>query len=183
MASGPLAILGESGAPFAASLAGGLWGTCLYLFCSTGPTPVVTPSGWLLVLLIVIPAIYVGLATRPARAIAFKLLTLALGWTLIEAVVGLHSPSGAGEDLLTGSAGEGPHLHWLARVLGCVCSAFLVACANASLVGIIAHASWTLPKQLLSLERLQFSRHLSPQTVVCTSLFSGRQSLPRAPPL
>ena len=74
-----------------AALVGGLWGACLGLFSAGGPMPVIALSAWLLALLIVIPAVYVGLAARPARAIGFNLLTLALGWTLVETVVAASS--------------------------------------------------------------------------------------------
>ena len=74
--------------PATAALAGGLWGACLYLVSTAGPTPAVEalapaidptapaigPSAWLLALLMVIPAVYVGLAAGRARAIGFKLL-------------------------------------------------------------------------------------------------------------
>ncbi len=173
--------------PATAALAGGLWGACLYLFCTAGPTPAVEamapaidpaaaavgPSAWLLALLIVIPAVYVGLAARPARAIGFKLLTLALGWTLVEAVVGLHNPSGQRDGLLTGSQGEGPHLHWLARLLGYVCTAFLVACANASLVGILSGARLSFPAYR------SLAGSPNPAIQSCTL----RQAQARAPPI
>ena len=77
--------------PRLAALAGGLWGFCLYVFLTAGqPAEVdafhsaIVPTGWLLVLSIVIPLVYVGLAAGLTRAIACKLLILALGWTLIE---------------------------------------------------------------------------------------------------
>ena len=57
--------------------------------------------------------------------IGLELLTLALGWTLIEVVLHLHNPSGPHEGVLAGSQGEGPHLHWLARLVGYVSTACL----------------------------------------------------------
>ncbi len=76
--------------PPAAALAGGLWGACLYLFSSLGSTPAVEALApgidltapaigsavWYLALLIVIPAVYVGLAARPSRCGTGSLPTL-----------------------------------------------------------------------------------------------------------
>ncbi len=186
----PTLSSGKNGAPAAAALAGGFWGGCLYLFCTTGPTPAVDtvgaavgPSAWLLALLIVIPAVYVGLAARPARAIGFKLLTLALGWTLVEAVLHLHNHLGPHEGLLTASQGEGLHLHWLARLLGYVSTAFLVACVNASLVGILSGARLSFPAcRSLAGSRDIVARLLS-QVAMPIQYWALRQAHPRAPPI
>ena len=186
----PLFVVIRSLRPPAAALAGGFWGACLYLFCTAGSTPTVdtvvpsiAPSAWLLALLILIPAVYVGLAARPARAIGFKLLTLALGWTLVELVVGLHNPSGRHNGLLTGSQGEGPNLHWLARLLGFVCAAFLVACANASLVGILSGARLSFPAYR-SLPGSPNAGAWAPSQVVrAIQSWTLRQTQARAPPI
>lgn len=176
--------------PAPAALAGGLWGASLYLFTAALPTPAVytvgptiAPSAWLLALLIVIPAVYVGLAARPARAIGFKLLTLAIGWTLIEVVLHLHNPTGRHEGLLTASQGEGPHLHWLARLIGYVATAFLVACASASLVGILSGARLSFPvyRSLGGLPNAGVC--LPSQVVLATQSWTLRQAYPRAPPI
>jgi hypothetical protein len=212
-----------------AALAGGFWGCCLYLFCTAGSTsaveatgpaidptaPAIGPSGWLLALLIVIPAVYVGLSARPARAIGFKLLTLALGWTLIEAVLvtthtntpepqasaravsrnreprasaraGLQSQDYSNtlqQGLLTGSQAEAPHLHWLARLLGYVSTAFLVACANASLVGILAGARLSFPPQRSLSGSLNAGAWAPSQVVLSIQAWTLRQAYPRAPPI
>ena len=175
--------------PATAALAGGLWGVCLYLFCTAGPTPAADAlapaiglSAGLLALLIVIPAVYVGLAARPARAIGFKLLLLALGWTLVEAVLHLHNPSGPHGSLLAGSQGEGPHLHWLARLLGYVCAAFLVACANASLIGILSGARLSVPAYRSLAVSPNVFRCLPPQVVLAIQSWTLRQARARAPP-
>ncbi len=186
----PLFVLVRSLRPLAAALAGAFWGGCLYLFFTAGPTPpidTVAPaigsSAWLLALLIVIPAVYLGLAARPARAIGFKLLTLALGWTLIEIVLHLHNPSGAREGLLTGSVGEGLHLHWLARLLGYVCTAFLVACVNASLVGILSGVRLSFPPCRSLAGSPNVVGHLASQIILATQSWTLRQAHPRAPPI
>ncbi|MHC4697953.1 MAG: hypothetical protein ACYTFA_14565 [Planctomycetota bacterium] len=193
----PLFVAVRSLRPTAAALAGGLWGGCLYAFFMAAPTPplaatalVVNPapaaigsSLWLLALLIVIPAVYVGLAALYVRAIGFCLLTLALGWSVIEATLHLHSLYGPHDGLLTGSVGEGHHPHWFARLLGYVSTAFLVACVNASLVGLLGNARLSFPAER-SLEgaRNAVGRVLS-QVVVTIESWTLRQAYPRAPPI
>jgi len=183
--------------PATAALAGGVWGASLYLFTTALPTPAVeaiapaidltvlaiSPSAWLLALLTVIPAVYVGLAARPARAIGFKLLTLALGWTLIEVVLHLYHPSAPQEGLLTASQGESPQLHWLARLLGYVATAFLVACANASLVGFVSAARLSFPacRSLAGLPNA--GARLPSQVVRAIQSWTLRQAYPRGPPI
>jgi len=193
------------GYPSIAALAGGFWGGCLYLFCTAGPTPAVEaiapavdgtvfaigPSAWLLVLLIVIPAVYVGLAARRGRrgtgilpvSSATSLLTLALGWTLVEVVVGLGNPSGPHEGLLTGSQAEGPHLHWLARLLGYVCTALVVACVNASLVGFLSGARLRFPTYRSLVGSPNVVGRLASQTFLAIQSWTLRQAHPRAPPI
>ena len=185
----PLFVVVRSLRPTAAVLAGAFWGGCLYLFCSAGTTlavrsvaPAIGPSAWLLALLVVIPAVYLGLAARPARAIGFKLLTLALGWTLIEVVLHLHSPSSAHEGLLGASQGEALHLHWLARLLGYVCTAFLVACVNASLVGIACGVRLNFPAYRSWAGSPNVVGHFAPQLVLALQSWTLRQAHPRAPP-
>jgi apolipoprotein N-acyltransferase len=186
----PLFAVVRSLRPPAATLAGGLWGGCLYLLCTAGPTPAVDtvapaigPSAWLLALLIVIPAVYVGLAARPARAIGFNLLTLALGWTLLEVVLHLYSPSRPHEGLLTGSEAEAPQFHWLARLLGYVVAAFLVACANASLVGILSGARLSFPA-CRSWAGSPIAGACAPSQVSSAiQSWTLRQAHPRAPPV
>ncbi len=176
--------------PATAALAGGVWGASLYLFTTALPTPAVytvgstiVPSAGLLALLIVIPAVYVGLAARPARAFGFKLLTLALGWTLIEVVLHLYHPSAPQEGLLTASQGESPQLHWLARLFGYVATAFLVACANASLVGFVSAARLSFPacRSLAGLPNA--GARLPSQLVLRIQSWNLRQAYPRAPPI
>ena len=185
----PLFVVVRSLRPPAAALAGGFWGGCLYLFCSAGPTPtvdtaglVIAPSVWLLALLIVIPAVYVGLAARSARAIGFKLLMLAIGWTLIEAVLHFHNPSAPHEGLLTGSQGDSAHLHWFARLLGYVSTAFLVACANVSLVGILSGTRLRLPARRSLAGSPDAVGWLPSQVVLAIQSWPLRQGYPRAPP-
>ncbi len=186
----PLFVVVRSLGPLPAALAGGFWGGCLYLFCSAGPTPVfdiaapaIGPSAGLLALLILIPGVCVGLAARPARAIGYKLLMLALGWTLVEAVLHLYNHFGPHEGLLTSSQSEGPQLHWLARLLGYVGSAFLVACANASLVGIVSGARVSLPPWPLLGGSPAVIAWLPSQVVLAIESWTLRQAHPRAPPL
>ncbi len=204
------------GRPSIAVLAGALWGGSLYLFYTAGPTPSVdtlspavgltgspiTPSACLLALLIVIPAVYVGLAARPARAIGFQLLTLALGWTLIEVVLvttytNTPEPRASAravlqnqdysdtlqQGLLTASQSEAQHLHWLARLLGYVSTAFLVACATASLVTILSGARPSFPACRSLAGSPNTVGWVSSQVVSAIQSWSLRQAHPRAPPI
>ena len=179
----PLFVVVRSLSPSPAATAGGFWGGCLYLFCATGSAPAIGASPSLLALLIVIPAVYLGLAARPARAIGFKLLILALGWTLVEVVLRLHNPSGAGEGLLAGPVGGASDLHWFARLLGYVCTAFLVASANASLIVILSRAHLCFPA-LWSLEESPNPGTHPPSQVFLPNMpWTLRQARPRAPPI
>ena len=185
----PLFVVVRSLRPAAAVSAGGFWGGCLYLFFSAGPTPAVdtvraavAPSPWLLALLIVIPAVYVGLAAQPTRSIGFKLLTLALGWTLLEAVLHLHKRCGAHEGLLASSQAEGLQLHWLARLFGYVSAAFLVALTNASLVGILSGARLSFPGNRSLAGSPNIVGWLPSQIVLAIQSWTLRQAYPRGPP-
>ena len=130
-----------------------------------------------------IPAVYGGLAGQRTRSIGLKLITLALGWTLLEAVLHVHNAAGPHEGLLAGSQGEGPQLHWLARLFGYVSAAFLVACANASLVGILSGARLRFPACKSPVGSPTVVKRLPSQ--LCLAIQSGtlRHARPRPPPL
>jgi len=190
-----------------ASLAGGVWGGCLYVFCLAGQTPAIDTlaftidptasavglSAWLLTLLILIPAAYIGLAARLARGrtgtlpaspkIGPNILLLALGWTLVEAVLHFHNLFGPREGLLTGAQGDAANLHWLARLLGYVCMAFLVACVNASLVGILSRARLSFPACRSLAGSSNTVGRLASRVVLPIQFWTLRQAYPRGPPL
>ena len=185
----PLLVAVRSLRPMMGALAGGLWGACLFLFTTAGAStaveglaPAIGPSAGLLALLIVIPAVYVGLAARRRHAIGFKLLTLALGWTLVEVVIHLSNPSRPHDGLLTGSLAEGPHLHWLARLFGYVSAAFLVACVNASLVGLVVRARLKFPACKSPVGSPDAVGRLPSQVVLPIQSWTLCQAYPRAPP-
>lgn len=186
----PLFVVVRSLCPSAAVLAGGWWGGCLYFFCTVDPTPAFNtvapiggPSASLLALLVLIPSIYLGLAARPARAIGFKLLTLALGWTLIEVILRVYNVSAVGDGLLAGSQDGGVHLHWLVRLVGYVCTAFVVVCANTSLVIIFRNAKLTvLLRCLPSAKPSTIVGPLAAAGVLIQSIFLP-ETHPRAPPI
>lgn len=168
--------------PSAAVPMGALWGAGLYLFYTSSSAPTPAPSLFLLALLTAIPAVYVGLAALPARTIGCKLLTLALGWTLIEAVLHVHNPTGPAGGFLAGSPAESVHLHWFARLVGCLSTAFLVACANASVVSILSNPRLGLPASR-SLPKLPKGGASSPtHAVLAVQSWPPRQAWPRAPP-
>ncbi|MFH1418379.1 MAG: hypothetical protein ABII12_08865 [Planctomycetota bacterium] len=213
----PLFVVIRRLRPRAASLAGGVWGGCLYAFYLACPTPAIDTlaftndltssagglsvcagakaglSAWLLALLIVIPAVYIGLATRLARGragilptsptIGPNILLLALGWTLVEAVLHFHNVFSPHEGLLTGTQGEVAYLHWLARLMGYVCMALLAACANASLVGILSGARLSFPTfRSLAGSPIAVAAPRSPIVLPIQS-WTLRQGYPRGPPI
>ncbi len=185
----PLFVAVRSLRPLQAVLAGGIWGGSLYVFATAGLDPVagalasgMSPSPWLLALLILIPAVYVGLAARPARAIGFNLLTLALGWTLVEVVLHLYNPTNPHEGVLGGSQSEGLQFHWLARLLGYIATAFLVACANASLLGIVAGVRLSFPAYRSFTALPNFAGWLPSQVLLPIQSRTLHQGSPRAPP-
>lgn len=211
----PLFVVVRSLRAPAAVLAGGFWGGCLYLFatrCLTfdveGLAPAIVPSAWLLVLLIAIPAVYVGLAARLTRAIGFKLLMLALGWTLVEVVLLVNHPNahelrdltqavlqyqpdssallshcGLHHDLLAGSQGVGQPLHLVAHLLGYIFVAFLIGCANASLVSLMCRTHFSFPPTMLLLGSSNAVGWLPSQVSVALQFWILRQTPPRAPPI
>ena len=176
--------------PRLAALAGGLWGFCLYVFLTGGqPAEVdgfntaIVPSGWLLVLSIVIPLVYVGLAAGLTQSIGFKLLTLALGWTLVEAVIHLFNESGSHNGLITGSDGGAAHVHWLARLIGYVSVGFLVALTNASLIGIVSGVRTHLPPCLSLGGSCDTAERIPSHDVLPILFWAFRKAFPRAPPI
>ncbi len=84
--------------------------------------------------------------------------------------------------LLSASHGEAPHLHWVVRLLDYVCTAFLVACTNASLLTAATGARLTIPPRT-SLAALPVSNtRLSSRTFVCIKHAAPCEAYPRAPP-
>lgn len=185
----PLFVVVRSLRPKLAALAGGLWGACLYSFLTAGAThecdavsSAIAPSGRLLVLFIVVPTAYVGLAARPDWAIGFKLFTLALGWTLVEAVLHLCNPLGPHDGLLSSSQIEGLQFHWLARLFGYVSAAFLVACVNATLVTVLRGARLSFPSCRSWDGCPNAAGWHASRLVLAIQSWSIHQAYPRAPP-
>lgn len=183
--------------PETAAFAGGSWGACLYLaFSAFGSTRfdgmdrsvgsglyVLHPSAGSLALLIAISAVYVGLSARPARAIVFRLLTLALGWTLVQAVLQNHLASGVDQGLLGSSEGEDRYVQLFARLLGYVCMTLLVACVNASLVGLFSVGRLGL-RACRTMERpTVVGVWWRAQVVLPLQACDLRKAHPRAPPI
>lgn len=174
----------RSGRLLPAVLAGGFWGACLYgfsVFSFGDSTPVIFhPSFASAALLTAVPAVYAGLGALLTRTIGFNPLVLALGWVLVEVA---FKPLGIHQGLLAGTQTEVTLLHWLARLLGYVFVAFLVAGANASLLAVLSRARLSLPWQP-SLARMAPSEaRSSSQTSVYVQLLSLPQAYPRAPPI
>ncbi len=167
--------------PVYAAMAGGLWGACLYVFCLAGPAPAIDPSLLSLALLIVIPGVYAGLGAMPTRPIGFNLLVLALGWTLIEAI--LLRPLSLQQALMAATRGEDAHLHWIACLLGYVSAAFLVGCVNASLVGLLGNARLRLPSSRSLPGSPNLVGRLASQVILAIQSWTLRQAQARAPPI
>ena len=87
------------------------------------------------------------------------------------------------QGLLTGSVGEGRYVHWFARLLGYVCTAFLVACVNASLVGILCGALLRFPAHRSLAGSSNGGACPPSQMLLCVECWALRQTYPRGPPL
>ena len=150
----PLVVAARRLRPLEAALAGALWGAAVCLFTTSQSVPgdAILRSnsgslGWILATLVVIPGVYVGLAalrmrtrahsSQPAPTIDANLFLLALGWTLVEALLHFGQSIGPHDGLLTGNFDSGWHVHWLARLGIYLGTAFLVLCANASLATLL----------------------------------------------
>lgn len=83
---------------------------------------------------------------------------------------------------LTGSQGEGPQLHWLTRLLGYGCTAFLVASANASLVGSVRRVRLNLSPNRSLAGSPKVGAWSAWQVVRAIQSWTLRQANPRAAP-
>ncbi len=88
-----------------------------------------------------------------------------------------------GNPRLTASKAEGPHLHWLARLLGFVFVAFLVACANASLVVVLSSARLSFPACRSLAGSPNVGARPPSQVVLAIQSWTLRPAYPRAPPI
>ncbi len=91
--------------------------------------------------------------------------------------------NGLRQGLLTGSQAGASQLHWIARLLGCVCTAFLAACANAWLVGIMSRARLSFPACPSLAGPPNAGASLSSQVVQAIKPWTLRPAHPRAPPI
>jgi hypothetical protein len=132
-------------APGRAALAGAFWGACLCVFNAFGASPAngdfpvsalpFVPS-WLrafvpLLVLLLSPALYAGLAAWLTRWIGFSPFVLGVGWMGVELVL---APLDLSVGLLAVQQTDAGTLHWLSHALGCVFIGFLIAYVNAALV-------------------------------------------------
>ena len=171
--------------PVGAAVAGALWGGSFYFLCATGTAPAIPPALTSFALLAAIPALYAGLGSLATRAIGFSPLILGLGWVLVEVglkPLGLHHGLLAGTQLAVAQT-EPTYLDGLARILGYIVVAFLVASANASLLVVLSGVRLKIP-EFRSIVGLPESR-LAPawRTAFCVQLLPPRQTYPRAPPM
>lgn len=165
--------------PTTAAFSGALWGISLYFFSTVGAAPAVTPTFFSLVLLATVPALYAGLGSLLTRAIGFNPLMLACGWILVEVAL---KPLRLHQGLLAGSLGNSAHFHWLARLLGYVFVALIVACANASLVSILSGTRLSFPACRSFAGSPDVIGWLPSQVVLAIQFWTLRQANPRAPP-
>ncbi len=84
--------------------------------------------------------------------------------------------------LLTVAALRMPDHHWLACLLGYVCTAFLVTCANASLVGILSGARLCFPAYGSLAASPNVVGQLASQVIMVIQSWVLPQAYPRAPP-
>lgn len=166
-----------------AGLAGGLWGLCLYLFCVTdSPNLIVhiTPSISSLILFAAVPAVYVGLGALLTRAIGFNPLMLAVGWVLVEIA---FRPLRLRHGLLAGAQMESIQVQWLARLLGYVFVAFLVAYVNASLLAfVVAVRGLGAPQSKSPAELIVVGRIAPSLSCIFYDRWIHSRARPRAPP-
>jgi len=174
----PLFLAIRVWAPGTAWLAGGLWGVCLYVFCTTSGE-VFPPTIGSLGLLAVVPALYVYLGARLTRWIGFNPLLLGLGWVGVELAL---KPLGLHQGLLAGPQAHGPLVELVGRLLGYAFVAFLVAFANALLLSIAAEVRLKIGQPRYIPRSDDYRGWLVPQTSLCPSLLVVSRSRPRAPP-
>lgn len=165
--------------PTTAAFCGALWGISLYFFCTVGAAPTIAPTLFSLVLLATVPALYAGLGSLLTRAIGFNPLMLAGGWILVELAL---KPLRLHHGLLAGSLGDSAQLHWLARLLGYVFVAFLVACANASLLVVLSGARPSFPTCRSFAGSPNVVGWLPSQVFLAIQSWPLHQTYPRAPP-
>jgi apolipoprotein N-acyltransferase len=167
--------------PVRATLAGALWGLCLYVFAATA-LAVITPATLSWLLLATIPAAYAGLGAALTRRIGFNPVVLGVGWILVEIAL---KPLGLRYGLLAGAQGEGPLLHCVGRLLGYVFVAFVVACASASLLAALSSARrLTIPRAKSSVGLPESGRgRPSAQNFLPVELWAVREGYPRGPPI
>jgi len=163
-----------------ASLAGGLWGACLYLFSSSGGGAVIQPAVSSLALLSALPAVYVGASSWLTRRIGLSPFVLAVGWMLLElALRPLGLPLG-----LVATTQDASLVHWLGGLLGYVFVAFIVIYINASLLAIVGIVRLVAPEAAV-LVGMSDTRvfHRASQVTLRSQLFSLCEAHPRAPPV
>jgi len=165
--------------PVQASLAGGLWGACLYLFSSGGAGAVIQPAASSLMLLTLLPAAYTGVFSWLTRRIGLSPFVLAVGWILLELVL---RPLGLPLGLLAATQDAG-FVHWLGGLLGYVFVAFFVIYINASLLALIGAVRLVVPDagSLIGTSDTRVQRRTS-QTILRWRFASLCQAHPRAPP-
>lgn len=165
--------------PLPATLSGALWGGCLAAFLVAGPAPAISPAFSSLALLAAVPALYAGICSRLTRSIGFNPIMLGLGWILVEMAL---KPVGLRSGLLAGTQADQSSILWIAHVFGYVFAAFLLACANASLVAVLHNAHCAFPSQRAPGESPDVQRcPVAPHRTPCLSL-PPRRVYPRAPP-
>ena len=184
IALAPLFIVIRYLSPVRAALCGGLWGSSLYLFSwylyeqgFVGSS--IAPGAFNFLLLLTVPATYVGLGALFTRRYGFSPLALATGWIVVE--LALQSV-GLRHSLLATNAAYGPFLQVIANLLGYGFVAFLVAYINAVLLSIAARVSFSYGSLFIPIPAADTARNyiysisLSPQTGYL------QPSRPRAPP-
>jgi apolipoprotein N-acyltransferase len=169
--------------PVQAALSGSIWGISIYLMSIAGLGYNIAPSPLFFLMLAVIPALFALLCSWITRLSGFNPIVIAVGWSLLEISLG---PLGLEHGLLPGLHGEGAHLHWMCRIFGCLSVAFVVACANATILILVVLSATLLVgilRRKLWAGMTDFHSSLLLQSSICLQLLEPCPGSPRAPPM
>ena len=167
--------------PVGAAAAGALWGTAFFAFSawlgSSGRAEQVALAR--LLLLAGAPAAYACGGAWLTRRIGFSPFVLGVAWMGVELALG---PAGLRPGVVEGTGLGGAVLDQMARALGYVFVAFLVAYANAVLVAVLSGVCEPAPHPVRPAAVELFRRSFDPQWVPALLLYAIAPSGPRAPP-
>jgi len=162
-----------------ASLAGALWGGCVWVFSTTLGGGAIAPALGSFLLLLTVPAVYAYLGGWVTRRLGFSPLYLALGWVGVELAL---SPLGLRYGLLAGVLGGGTLVQVVGGLLGYAMLAFLIALVNAAVLATLEEVGryWGRPRFVTHSD--DDRGWLITLTTSCVPVSAPRPAGPRAPP-